>query len=111
MRIHITQEDVDTLAQFVDEYDPDDAFRTDYSGRGMFGSTCFGYVGEDVSLVSFELAVVIAHLNNGGDEPSLDDIRSAMADLGSPRTDSMGRSTIYYWPNVSIVSSDEMADQ
>ncbi len=52
------------------------SIRTDYSGRGMFGSTCWGIV--------------------------CDDPNEVIAEVGVPgaKTDSMGTSTIVYWPNI-----------
>lgn len=50
--------------------------RTDYSGRGMFGSTCYGITCNDPQDVIAEVGIKGA------------------------RTDSMGRSTIVYWPSV-----------
>ena len=58
--------------------------RRDYSGRGMYGATCIGFV-SDLS------AMVIAKklVQFGGAEF-----------VESAREDSMGLATIYYWPDV-----------
>lgn len=51
--------------------------RTNYSGRGMFGATCWGIVCEDANDVICDVG------------------------LKGSKTDSMGCSVIVYWPSVS----------
>jgi len=58
------------------EYDPF------YSGRGMFGATCFSITGGTSDLVRFLRAL---------DDEDADE-------LVDPSTDSMGRDTVFYWP-------------
>jgi hypothetical protein len=53
------------------------SLRTDYSGRGMFGRTCWGIVCDDPNDVIVDVGLKGAH------------------------TDSMGTSTIVYWPNIT----------
>ena len=86
MPITITR---DQLQQITDTLGDDDDFsvREDYSGRGMFDATCVGFV-HDCS--AFELGVAIGAIL--GDNAL--DLRA--------RTDSMGRSTITYFPNLAI---------
>ncbi len=73
----------------------------DYSGRAMYGETTYGVVG---SLSGFMQAVVMATesvvddennmaLDAGGAPISTDKLVRAMSSI---RTDSMGRSTIFY---------------
>ena len=63
---------------------------TDYSGRGMHGEHCIGFTGNDRTLAKFFFAVgrseVLADNDNG--------LRLA----SRLKSDSMGRSTIYYFP-------------
>ena len=65
--------------------------RTDYSGRWMFGKTCFAIVGDATTLVKFIRYAC---------EVLADQEREWLNDM---RSDDMGRSTIYYWPDVSVV--------
>jgi hypothetical protein len=58
------------------------SLRTDYSGRGMFGSTCWGIVCDDPNDVIAEVGIKGA------------------------KTDSMGTSTIVYWPSIRSLSFD-----
>lgn len=69
--------------------DPDD-IRTDYSGRGMFGETCFGIVGGDQEYAGFLL------------ELAEDDKKLAKRLADSVSTDSMGMETIYYWRSLKL---------
>lgn len=69
------------------------SYRTDYSGRCMYGRTCFGIVCDDVMDTLVQLCDVIRdNLEN----------RNAYDELGSPRTDSLGLETILYFPFASI---------
>jgi len=53
--------------------------RTGYSGRGMFGNTCYGIVCDNVMTCIEE---------------------AAARGLRGAKTDSMGRQSIVYWPKV-----------
>lgn len=66
-------------------------YRTDYSGRGMFGRKCFGVVCDDPLSTAIVLADAIR---------DTECFNSAYDELGSPRTDSMGLSEILYFPNL-----------
>lgn len=106
MRTELTPDMLDRLEDAlggVDLEPGDDNLRTDYSGRGMYGAECVGWVGEDPIRFAFELAVIIARAFVE-QEPDLDDIRDALDKIGSPASDSMGRSTIWYWPAVRVTN-------
>jgi len=66
--------------------DTDEDLRRDYSGRFMFGEECFGIVGDAGSYGEFMANV------------AMEDADLAKALAGAVRTDSMGLSTIYYFP-------------
>lgn len=94
------------IIEFLADYHEIEDIRTDYSGRAMYGDRCLGYTANDVTMFTFRLAVEIcrderASVNQDGD-PSLFEVEEMMLAIGDPRTDSMGRSTIYYWPNVVV---------
>ncbi len=67
--------------------------RRDYSGRGMYGKTCYGIVA-DVSLTDVNRAIrrVVKDMVKGGFEELMD--REDEFEL--TRTDSMGKGYIYY---------------
>lgn len=60
-----------------------DEVRDDYSGRGMYGKTCYGVVTKNPEAVLME---------------------AGRAGLPVPRQDSMGLSTIIYWPQIGGAS-------
>lgn len=78
---------VSILRDEISNYD--DSFYLDYSGRGMFGKRCVGIVTAEPSRIIEE---------------------AAARGIRGARTDSMGRSTIVYWPDISAPADDD-ADQ
>lgn len=73
--------------------------RTDYSGRAMYGKTCLGIV-TDMSGwgLAAEVRNALEYTSWAEEEDFLDYILTH-----EPRTDSMGRGTIYYWPGVQVI--------
>jgi hypothetical protein len=70
------------------------AIRADYSGRGMYGKSCFGLVYDNPGeLIHFALALVEI------DEDAADWL------TGYISSDSMGRSAIAYWRNVQVAEN------
>ena len=82
----------EVLINFCDDFGL--SYRTDYSGRGMFGRTCFGIVCED-DMMSTLIQLCDAIRDS-------EDFISAYNELGIPRTDSMGMDTILYFPSISF---------
>ena len=78
---------------------------TDYSGRCMYGSKCFGFstrqAGGEMQLVSDMLSYVV---ETDGNVRELMDLISYMAN--EARSDSMGMGTIYYYPNLQWDDGD-----
>lgn len=99
-KLTVTPQMISTLEKF--HYDNE--IRTDYSGRGMNGRTCVGYVGSDPIMFSFRLAVTLAEQIN--DPAELFDVEDMLERMDPPFTDSMGRSTIYYWPNITLTDTE-----
>lgn len=80
--------DYDTLLDALYDADLDeDAIRSNYSGRGMFGDACLGITFESIGQL-MQLAAVL-----GTDYANL--FRGA-------RTDSMGMHMIVYFPGVTL---------
>lgn len=65
-----------------------------YSGRAMYGDECFGIVGSDADYTMF-VATVGSHFDDWGDW------------LHGVRSDSMGLSTIWYWPGVTVEKGED----
>lgn len=77
----------------TDGNDWSDCISTDYSGRSMYGKECFGITLEsdkDFTLVMLELFRFMEEEGNG-------DVVRELVD--SMRSDNMGLSYIYYFPN------------
>lgn len=85
-------------AAYVAGLDPDDAIRPDYSGRGMFGDTCFGLV-YDEPREAYRFLIALAR------ELDLDTVED-MLDTGV-RQGSMGLGTIAYFPRVVLEGAPE----
>jgi hypothetical protein len=77
----------------LEDWDQSFETRRDYSGRGMYGSSCIGFVTSDPMGLAMALTVVLIELQSQdiADVPDWSDL--------TVRTDSMGLSTILYFPN------------
>ena len=75
----------------------DDEIYHGYVGRGMWGESCFGIIG-DLSLFAHFMAALGAVL---AEEEDGDPYR-AMELADAARSDSMGTDTIYYFPGWNI---------
>lgn len=101
MSLTLTQTAYDRL---ILEHVPD-GIRTDYSGRGMSGTTCVGYTGGDPSEFEFDLAVEIAlaELDLDRSYLTVEDLRDYVTMLASSRReDSMGLGSIIYWTRLEV---------
>lgn len=96
MHIEITNENLERLAQMLD-LDSGDV-RRDYSGRGMYGASCVGLV------VDVPDVVIGVALREIFDEDEAWELARAAC------SDSMGRSTIVYFPGL-VVAQDEDEDE
>ena len=85
------------LAEVIAEYAED--VHLTYSGRGMYGDTCYGFSG-DVARIIGDVLQDIA------DMPDL--IRQFGEMLSISRRDSMGFRTILYFPSWSIAQNCEV---
>ena len=85
-----------------------------YSGRGMYGKTCFG-ITHDGTDVKVTLAIVWACRDayakqNGGDE-DFDEIMELASDIAQRACgDSMGRQAITYFPGWELPGDCELED-
>jgi len=74
----------------------DGALYDEYSGRHMYGATCPGIVGKisDLAILFIELATRTEWS---------DDMDIAYAMAQRTRSDDMGNSYIYYWPDLVLI--------
>jgi hypothetical protein len=84
--------------------------RQDYSGRGMYGETCIGVVGDASDCERFEAelakAVTLGEFktdNEHNPEDVLDVYMEKLIDIqDARRSDNMGTEFIYYYPKMKI---------
>ena len=83
--------------------------RPDYSGRGMYGHTCFGIVGSARDLARFliELSDIIDGLNSYEGDEHGQFVDTDMEPWYDVHQDSMGWDTIYYWPSIRVVDPED----
>ena len=90
-------------------YDMD--IRPDYSGRGMYGDTCFGIVHSDsesmVALAIVDALFTVDEMTLAGPAEVL---MQAQQILRTTRNDSMGRSAITYFPGWQLPDTNEDND-
>lgn len=107
----ITKATVDTA---IWETNSEIELRDDYSGRGMYGDSCWGVVGDERNLNQFETNLAKAATlevyknHNSSDYPDPEEVLDLFAEkLGEVqahrREDSMGMSRIYYYPKIELV--------
>jgi hypothetical protein len=76
---------------------------TAYSGRGMYGATCFGLSGSRVNLVA--MGWRLCELNG---ENAIEDYEGvAFNSDNSICVDSFGLDRIYYWPSIQVLEEDD----
>ena len=89
---------IEIMEDFCKEYDFD--FRDDYSGRGMYGRKCVGFVvGADVDLLLTLVELTEMLIDNG--------IEYVSSKLEVIRYDSMGTGTIIYFPKLVKANREE----
>ena len=76
--------------------------RADYSGRGMYGDTCIGWVTDYPHKLMLQIGIWIGQLE--GDPNFPQDVVDAFMD---PRTDNMGRDYIVYFPKLQMAPQFE----
>lgn len=67
-------------------------FWRSYSGRGMYGDTCVGIVGDSGGLIRFVFALA-RDKRDGADE--------IIEELEYPSTDNVAYDKIWYWPTLT----------
>lgn len=101
MEQKIDREIIEEILETAELFDDEANIRDSYSGRSMYGSTCFGIVFESESAVyQFMAAAGRNAADRENDERPGFDVRALVL---STRTDSMGLgSLIAYWPGWNL---------
>jgi len=94
----LNKQDIELLEEFANEYDC--RLRTDYSGRGMYGQSCIGFV---TDLPPFSLGLELALFLDRENKSEMIDIFSQ----ARVNQDSMGLSSITYFPSIQAEEQDE----
>lgn len=92
----------DQIEQLVADTELDEDAFFAYSGRGMYGKTCFALKGDEDAL--FELGVSMGKLSMREDWAS--DLLGEMRAYGS-LMDSLGRGSVFYWQHIGYGEPEE----
>lgn len=92
--------------------DPEDSIREDYSGRGMYGRTCFGLTLDNdrqLPMLAIELARQAHEIDQDTNEiEDMDSLLDQLTNLfDSMQSDSMGRGAIFYFPGWTLGNTDD----
>ena len=93
-----------SLAQYIKdkcEYLETASFRSNYSGRGMYGKSCVGISGSTSECNDIITDIIIDMYDD-----KYDDFRNAVKTLLSYSTDNMGYGIIMYWPDLQFEDED-----
>lgn len=99
----MTKSDILAALDYAD-MDSEDAPHWGYSGRSMYGRTCFGFVGTMEDYTNFILGLVDVFYDQTEDI----DVSKHLAGQFGERvaTDSMGHDTIFYFPGIQVLDNE-----
>lgn len=84
--------------------DAESVIYRDYSGRGMYGASCFGLVMDSEA----DVVQVLIELSHDGEGCATSDRKDAVQQLArAMRSDSMGMSGIWYFPGWTLAGVPE----
>lgn len=92
--MQITQSTAEELGDILDG-----DVHTDYSGRGMMGTECFGIA---TTQTGWDLSRAVQDALDNGEEGADNTYALEYLSEHEPRTDSLGLDTIYYWPGLTV---------
>lgn len=81
----------------------DSALHMNYSGREMYGRTCFGVVGNLRDICKFFVALTAEVSNISDDDAQMERLDLVDELIDHMRQDSMGLESIYYFPGCTLV--------
>lgn len=95
----------EVVERVIDDYELTDIrIRDSYSGRGMYGKECIGFVTPDINLVVQLLLALSA-------EPYESGVTRLMEVADNMLTDSMGRDMIVYFSNYHSFDGEDTDDE
>lgn len=109
-KLTVTAELLDSV---IDEILDNNALsvHTDYSGRGMYGETCFGVDSDEKSVLSEFEATLAARITQANSDEiggliDADDFLIIFSNLTElRRTDGMGMGVIWYYPKLEVTGT------
>jgi hypothetical protein len=96
----LTTDHLDEVSDMLN-LDGEDSIRRNYSGRGMYGRACVGFVVEPGEVAAVGAALVAALVRYVDPEDLDDALDDAVGLARRARVDSMGHSAIVYFPGVT----------
>ncbi len=91
----LTTEQAESILSVLQRTEPDAELRSDYSGRGMYGRTCLGFVVRNPQIIGAAVAIGLACTD-------IDPVEM----MSHAARDSMGRDFIIYFPEITVSSSE-----
>lgn len=109
----MTRDKYETFCDTASEYVGDVEFRTNYSGRGMYGRSCLAVVFSADTVpakLQMILNLVLGTVQTGDTSDqlfSIDDVMDLMDGGPAARIDSLGSDQVIYWPRVRVAEAVE----
>jgi hypothetical protein len=101
-KVKFTQHDVDIISSQLTDIEIEFSIHTEYSGREMYNAKCFGIITDESAFnLGFGINQVMTNIKEL--HPDLyDKMEYIFCNNFSPKVDSMGKSMIYYWPQIEV---------
>jgi len=94
---------IDIMRNMFDVETDDETFRSDYSGRGMYGKTCIGFVISSRAQLALGAAIAITFNGMKDDEDiDEDELELGYQMITRSRADTMAFDVIVYFPDVEL---------
>lgn len=106
----MTNNGIVKFSEIVDAFENAGSSVQSYSGRGMYGKVCLG-VSCDNAITTLLEAISGFVENCGSDQDEMDKVFEFVQLLKNPKTDSLGRGQILYFPNIKWEENDESGDE
>lgn len=103
MPVEISKSDLLEALSYI-ELEEESDVRWGYSGRSMYGRTCFGFVGSMEDYGTFLLALVDVYYDQTEDINVSRELAGHFVERCC--TDSMGYSTIFYFPGIQVLENE-----
>lgn len=85
----------------INNLECNDMYVRSYSGRSMYGKTCLGVVCDDPTSTIVEvISIMYDCFQDDILSPNNDVFEEYLRLVGRPKTDSFGRQSILYWPDI-----------